>query len=192
MRARVAVDTIDGMSDSTAPPVATTEPAAALTFHAGVWWYWTGTQWVPHAPPQAPQGPSTTGPVFAWIGWAVILMFFWPFLLFAWIVPLAFRSAAEKGSFGYRCADEALNTYLSGFVGLAVAGAFSGVMAAAADQVPQNSTGAGVAAAIVWLLIGPWVMSLFLASIVGAVQAGSRQVWHCAWALPITKLHRAR
>ena len=53
-----------------------------------------------------------------------------------------------------------------------------------------QTTATGVAAAVVIVVWLVWTMSLFVATVIGAVYAGQRKSWPCSWALPLAAARR--
>lgn len=150
----------------------------------GFWWFWNGERWMPPSNPQR----APVASVLAWVSWLLLLTFFWPMLVVAWVVPLAVRSAASDDAERAHC-DEALNTYLSGFVGIVIGAVLATGLLLVAEFTGQT-TATGVAGAVVFVVWLVWTLSLFVATVIGAVYAVQRKSWRCSWALPLTAAHR--
>lgn len=81
--------TLDVMGDG---ELATPAAEPGWYNYDGFWWFWNGERWMPPSNPQR----APVASVLAWVSWMLLLTFFWPMLVVAWVVPLAVRSAASR------------------------------------------------------------------------------------------------
>lgn len=177
------------MSNTPPPALPEQPPPPNWYLVEGGWRYWDGTAWLPPQafPPRTSN--ASVAAVFAWISWVFIFVFVWPLMVFAWVVPLAIRSSTTPGTDEHAMCDEALNTHLSGLAGFGVFAVVSALTLALAQVAGAELTALVffLIALVLWLV---WSMSLFVATVIGAVHAGNRRVWRCSWAMPLTKQHR--